>query len=566
MIKSLKRYTEAARQRTELTLPLMSLMQPTAPTEAIIGDTPLAFTPVQRKYTQWEDDLGISELVDALTTDRRYAPFVRQTLGALISDTQIIAWRQAVLADFLANPALVEAINTLLPQISSLRYGSAQLGQHRRSLLLETSDRLAELDLYLQMAETLYTALQAAQLHSEALITLRANLAALIADTTFATLRDELPTLRAPLENIKSLTIGVNLNHQMQPESAVLIAVNGHKLGEPVGLLDRLIGTRQNPETEESGLAALHPVNADRELRMFDPLFQDLDRLMVATAQPIARALTRYVRVSTKPLLMLEFDLAFYSCAAALIRRLEQRGIHFCRPQIAPRETRQADVVGLMNMSLALRSTAQPVASPMQFDDTGRIAVLTGPNSGGKTTYVQSVGLAHILFQAGLWLPAKSATLSPVDQILTHFPALETQQQGRLAEEAERLRDVLQRATVHSLVLLNETFSSTSAGEAQYLAQDVLSALCAIGVRAVFATHLTELADHFSEIEAYVSTPKSTLYSLVAGIHLTDDGHVSATYAIQRGKPLGRSYAQEIARRYGISFDQIMAAQGLKDK
>ncbi len=120
---------------------------------------------------------------------------------------------------------------------------------------------------------------------------------------------------------------------------------------------------------------------------------------------------------------------------------------------------------------------------------------------------------------------------------------------------------MLQHSTQHSLVLLNETFSSTAFGEALYLAQDVLAAMCLIGSRAVFATHLVELVDHFDEIEGRVHGT-SNLFSLVAGIELKDDGTAIPTYQITRGEPLGRSYAQEIARRHGISLAQILERRG----
>jgi DNA mismatch repair ATPase MutS len=148
--------------------------------------------------------------------------------------------------------------------------------------------------------------------------------------------------------------------------------------------------------------------------------------------------------------------------------------------------------------------------------------------------------------------------MSPVDGIFTHFPALETRQQGRLAEEAARLRTIFAHVTGRSLVLLNETFSSTSSGEALYLAQDMLCGLRSAGARAIFATHLVELVAQVGEIEAAVAG-ESRLYSLVAGVERRADGEFAPTHRITRGAPLGRSYAQEIARQHGISLDQILA-------
>jgi DNA mismatch repair ATPase MutS len=158
-----------------------------------------------------------------------------------------------------------------------------------------------------------------------------------------------------------------------------------------------------------------------------------------------------------------------------------------------------------------------------------------------------------------LFITAEQAVISPVETILSHFPALETRQQGRLAEEAERLNRLFQQVTRHSLILLNETFSSTSAREAVYLAQDILAGLRIIGVQAIFATHLIELVDYLDEITASVEG-ESALFSLVAGIEPNADGTPIRTFVIQPGQPAGRSYAQEIARQHGISLEQILEA------
>jgi hypothetical protein len=461
-----------------------------------------------------------------------------------------------VLADFVRNPGLTERVAALLPRLADLREGRVFLGQRQRNLLLETADRLAELDLYTEVVQALYDALADAQLESDALTELRANLRVLLDDENFQALQRELPELRAPMEHIASLTIAVNLDVNLQPVSAVLLTINDRQIGETASLLERLIGGR-NDENEETGLAPLHHLPRDPDARLLTPLFQDLDRLLTQVAQPVARALNRYVRTGTRSLSGLEFELAFFVSAVELMGRLEARGVTFCQPEIARPDERVIAIENLVNVNLALKEESAPVASQVDFNAEGRIAILTGPNSGGKTTYLRSVGLAQALFQAGLFIPAQHARMSPVETILTHFPALETRQQGRLAEEAERLREIFRQASAHSLVLLNETFSSTASGEALYLAQDILCGLRAIGLRAIYATHLTELAEQIDDIEKAINGD-SKLFCLVAGIQLTDDGKARPTFQIKRGLPLGRSYAQEIARRYGISLEQIL--------
>lgn len=530
---------EMLKDRAPLNLPPISLMFPDKKPDA--GPAPGG----------WEHDLALNEVVNALILDKRYMAFVRQTLTALVTEPEVIAWRQATLADFLANPELIDAVSALLPQLATLQTGNPLLGQRQRNLLLETSDRLAELDLYITIVQGLSDCLRQASLKSPALLKLRDSLKTLLEDASFQTLREDLPALRAPLEKITSLTIGINLDADLKPVAAVLMAVNNFQIGEPLSFLERLIG--RAGADEESGIAPLRYVPRDHDERILNPLFQDLDRLMTQVAQPVARALNRYVRINSESIASLEYELAFFAGAARLLQRLP----FSCLPEIALPDEGVATISELASIHLLLRGGEAPVTSAVEFGNEGRIAILTGPNSGGKTTYLRSVALAQVLFQAGLAIPARSARISPVDSILTHFPALETGQ-GRLAEEAVRLRALFEKATPRSLVLLNETFSSTAPGEALYLAQDVLCGLRAIGLRAIYATHLIELAERIAEIEATVDGG-SRLFSLIATMQVNEAGQTVRTFRIERGLPLGRSYAQEIARLHGISLEQILA-------
>ncbi len=534
------------RKLIALDIPLVSLLWPEGRPQGDQGGA------------SWEGDLGLGDLSAALTAGTRYSGHVKQVLTTLIQDPAVIEWRQAVLADFLNNPALVEAAGELLPRLAHLQTGNAMLGRRQRNLLLDTADHLAELEAFVAIVQDLQAILSKAQLESAALRQLATAMGRLVDEPDFQTLRDELPGLRQPLEQVRSLTVGINLDLELKPISAVLLAINGMKFSGKVSWLERVLGA-DDALMEEVGLARLHGVPDDPNQRPLSQLFQDMDQLLTQVAQPISKALGRYARTGSGVLVYLEYELAYFTAAARMIREMEERGVVFCRPMIAGAAERVCAIEGLVNVGLALRKQAV-VANDVLLGDEGRIAVLTGPNSGGKTTYLRSVGLAQVMFQAGLYVPARTARMSPVDRILTHFQALETRQDGRLAEEAGRLRKIFEQATATSLVLLNETFSSTSSGEAVYLAHDVLAGLRAIGARVIYATHLNELAERLDEIMA-AAEGDCVLFSLVAGVEMGAEGEAKPTYRIQRGEPLGRSYAREIARRHGISLEQILAGR-----
>ena len=158
--------------------------------------------------------------------------------------------------------------------------------------------------------------------------------------------------------------------------------------------------------------------------------------------------------------------------------------------------------------------------------------------------------------QLGMFVPANSAKISPVDAIYTHFPtgADDTIDKGRLGEECARLGEIFDCVTKYSLVLLDESLSSTGSYEGSYIAAEVLSGLSMVGCRTLFATHLHELAAEIDRINADVTARGGEkIDTLVAGI---EEGKRS--FKIYRAKPDGKSYARDIAERYGLTFDNIL--------
>lgn len=119
------------------------------------------------------------------------------------------------------------------------------------------------------------------------------------------------------------------------------------------------------------------------------------------------------------------------------------------------------------------------------------------------------------------------------------------------------------QATARSLVLLNESLSSTSAGESLYLAQDLVRILRLMGTRAVFATHLHELAASAEGLDASTAGDSRVISMVSSPIQEEEPGEGAAglrrSYRVVVGPPMGRSYATEIATRFGVGYEQLYA-------
>jgi DNA mismatch repair protein MutS len=155
-------------------------------------------------------------------------------------------------------------------------------------------------------------------------------------------------------------------------------------------------------------------------------------------------------------------------------------------------------------------------------------------------------GQLHYLAGLGVPVPARRARLFVPDQVFTHFEKEEDIRtlRGKLDDELVRIRDILEQTTGDSIVTLNETFASTTLGDAVYLGTEVLKRVTELGCMGVWVTFVDELA---SLNEATVS--------MVATVAPDDPSR--RTFKVVRQPADGRAYAWAIAEKYGLSYDKL---------
>ena len=183
--------------------------------------------------------------------------------------------------------------------------------------------------------------------------------------------------------------------------------------------------------------------------------------------------------------------------------------------------------------------------------------MLTGANRGGKTTITQAIGQLFVLAQGGIYVPGNGFTFSPVDCIYTHFPADEdkTLDLGRLGEECKRFKEIYENADSRSLLLLNESFSTTSFEEGYYIAKDCIRAILCKGMRTIYNTHMHKLAFDLAQIneeQGQTEHAEGRAFSLI--VHAKD---AKRSYQIEVAPPEGKSYASQIAQKYGVTYEML---------
>jgi len=518
-------------------------------------------------------DLDMAKIVSSLSPGSRQADTIEAILLRLCTDPHTIRYRQDILDDFLTRPSLCAGFEHLFPVLDELTYGRYR-EDTQRPTFHEVVWRLNELARLVESTNSIHSLLSdhPEEPRSEGLRRVQAHVRQFRQGPTFQQLEQELPDLLKHIETVKSITIGVNLNHDLLPVEATLLSVNDKPVAEST-LMDKLFGSSKSGT---HGIAQLHVAPQDTGTGipvspLLTPLFRDLAEVLNKVCQPLAQALKKYTSLQSGLLASISQELKFYTQAARLMTRLRDVGLPICKPQIASSEERLCEIDENYNLNLALHMMAehpdqsianQIITNTVNFGPQGRILLLTGPNKGGKTTYLQAIGLSQVLAQAGLYVPGAQAKISPVDTLHTHFPEEEQFDAGtgRFGDEAQRMHEIFTQITRHSLVLLNESFSSTSPAEALSLSRDIVRLLREMGTRSVFATHLHELAAEVDTLNGSIpgdSHILSLVASFIEGESATNGDTVARSYKIVPSPPMQSSRARELARQYGVSFDQL---------
>ncbi len=474
-------------------------------------------------------------------------------------DAEVIRYRIATFDDMLRCEALTEMLNKLVPvlnDIMELRRLEADSG--------DTNDYLSsitEIELYVSSVKVLHDCLTEVkdQLKSPAFIALAELVTTLAESTYYRELNEKLNELTRRVREIKSVTVGVNLDAQLRPSSAGVLSINAEsfKSGDALDKILRLNFKNDN-YTCIANLVPFGKKQSENQKMALSLAFNSaINEVYRSSLRSWKKIVQTYVLENTEFLLNLMPEFEFLVKGTNMLRALQKKGCVLSLPEIRPMDERAFSASALYNPCVALKIEDEIVANDLVFDENATIYVLSGPNRGGKSVITCAIGLAQVMMQLGMYVPAESAVMSPVDGIYTHFPtgADDTIDKGRLGEECARLSEILDCVTPNSLVLLDESLSSTGSFEASYIAAEVLGGLAHVGCRCLFSTHLHELAAEIDNINARsLASGGVAIDTLVAGMK----GEGKRSFKITRAKPDGKSYARDIAESYGLTYETIL--------
>ncbi len=507
------------------------------------------------------NDLSLDYIVDHITESEYEQNIIKKMMTKLESDPDVIRYRCDVFEDILKFPSLRDKIKDLLEQLDYLKELERSVKDNTAAPVWQLINRLQELDVYVNCITGINESLTENDIRSEGLKNMKEYVSSVYNESGFEHLNEDIKGLMNEIGQIRSVSLGVNLDAHMRPVEVGIVSLNDATFSRP-GLLSKFLDFASKKSeihggTSFDGMTKIHTVG---KVAGDDPLMSTLSRVVTemlgSTVKQLKNKLARYVNISGYSLTKLIPEFIFYIRWAEFADKLIKLGIPIAKPEILPAEKKELTGKGIYNLKLAMLLAGgkkmEIIRNDFEFNSEHGIYIMTGPNRGGKTTFTQAVGMLFLLAQHGIYVPAETAALSPVDNIYTHFPADENQtvNLGRLGEESKRLSEIFAAATGNSLLLFNESLATTSFAEGLYIAKDVVKALRYLGARTIFNTHMHELAMELETMNSLEGDLK--VASLITGIH---DGQRS--YKVFLAPPEGVSYAKDIAEKYGVTFDQL---------
>ena len=253
-------------------------------------------------------------------------------------------------------------------------------------------------------------------------------------------------------------------------------------------------------------------------------------------------------------------ELGFYLGAAAVQRKWTSDGFTVTTPAILEQREIRTSISGSCNTSLVQRLTSDRIVpNDIKSDRDHNLFVITGPNNGGKTTYIRQVGQMYWLAHLGMGLPAQRAELSLIDAIFTSFNTEDNTAEGTglYLTELKRMSQFSRppsgqpRMTPYSIVFFDEFANGTDHEESVTRTKIVLEYLSQKGVTAYFTTHKHEIADmvEAGELPGAVS--------LGAEVKQSGAG-METTYRILRNAK-EKSYGHVQAEAMGITPEALRA-------
>lgn len=447
-------------------------------------------------------DLSIDRAIHRIATDRKRTDYFLDILSRPSRIRENILYRQELFADFLAMPELFEKLSlqfTRYDRIKSdwqeMKLGAPPSSVSNPEALLEHTFASLKVTAFfpntiVTFFHSIYELLGKYPITSRALCSMRDYCGEMIENDSL----DEIVRIsqkflyRSP--EFFSFDTLIKLDQTLCAEISELSEIEEYTEKSKFSFsLPKLFAKKeQGPPTSVR-------VPAD------GTAYEDAIVLLNEALSHIDGALTRVTNNLYDILYGLSRELYFYEIGIAYMDHITSLSIPTCVPEILPCEDDILTMHGVRDLVLAsdVDNPSRIVPNDMEIGDLDGILV-KGLTDTGKTVYLRSCGTAMLFAQAGLPILAEDARLSIRTAFFSHFSSAEEEflkvdVTGRFDQEAREIAAIMDHVIPHSLVMLNETFQTTSYQEGTDAIHSILSVLPLVKTKFLFVTHLTRLFD-----------------------------------------------------------------------
>jgi DNA mismatch repair ATPase MutS len=367
-------------------------------------------------------------------------------------------------------------------------------------------------------------------------------------------LAKDLETVGDIISKTRSLDLGANIDDTNIRE-AVVKSINDFSY-EKTDLIDKIKSSNADEYNRKSIAGELDIKNAGFLLVFRNEIYEDLEELLKKDLDKIEKLLGKYKEIVTSSILTYRNELCLYYGAIRLLLFVESKGFEmsFAKPGINLRTENVYSIHMLYEKAAGSTGKYEIVHNSINLNERERILLITGPNNGGKTVLAQTLGLAQLLFQNGLYSPMSGGTLPVYNRIYTHFPKDEDigLGTGRLGEEAARVSKIYQIAENNSLVIFNEPYITTSPIEGLDILIKSLRKFMEMQCIVYLVTHYLDILQKSGESNDFAS-------------YVMEIKDERKTYKALRRPPLEKSYALELARKHKVDESGLIKLTGTQE-
>ena len=546
-------------------------------------------------------DLGLDKLCKDLAGNPKEYKLILDTISNMTADPRVAEYRQKVFCDILKFPHLRNRMIELFDKFEFMRdFGVLHKVSDENLGIWHLLRRMDELSDYITCVESMKECLTENAVESKGLIGFRKYVEELYDEACFGEMKKDIAALKLHSSEIKSVTVGINVNDRFEATGLGLISINnkyfkksgivgnfaealaakpkiqdgndwnGDMHYQPVEMASdgdvlmaelvkksvgrTLVGLTQFSSDDKARASIAKIAEGDGMSNSTFYLSNIVNRMLDSLVRKLRDTLTKYADIVVVNISQLIPEFIYYIRFAEFIEKNIQKGFPFCEANVISKDGVHMQARGLYNLKLAtsILNKDDIVCNDLDFDAEHTVYILTGANRGGKTTITQAIGIMYVLAQGGIFVPATSFAYKPLDCIYTHFPQDEdkTLDLGRLGEECIRFKEDYNACTSDSLYLLNESFSTTSFEEGYYIAKDAIRALLKKSVKTIYNTHMHKLGENMAELNC--ENKDAMAASLIVR---SDNGKRS--FKVEVAPPEGISYARDIAKKYGVTYEML---------